>query len=349
MKQKIKLLFYWLAKYTGLFFLSKLVTRKGLRILCYHGAWIGNAHYGNFLFISPKKFAERMNWLKQAKYPVLSLDTAVVALGNNALPDCATVITIDDGWYGTYREMLPILKSHTFPVTIYLTTEYAEAQLPVFNVLIEYLINTHYNDTLSLEALGISSQKKSFNLKLKQDCVEAVRIIGDFADNLNIQSRSEICRKICEQFGVNYQDILDKRIFHLMSIEEAAAAARNGVDFQLHTHRHLFDLENSEKMQDEIIQNKEILMKLIGKNPIHFCYPSGLHSEKAWPVLDKLAIASATTTQQGIIFRSTPRWAMPRLLDGQNLHNLEFEAELCGFCEILRFLKKIKFPMPKPI
>lgn len=340
MKQKIKIILFWFAKYTGMFFLSKFVTRKGLRILCYHGAWIGDSHYGNFLFINPKKFAERMRWLKYAGYPVLSLDSTIAALENNALPECSTVITIDDGWYGTYREMLPILESYKFPVTIYLTTEYVEAQLPVFNVLLEYLINTHSNNLLSLEDLGITAQKKSFNLRLEQDRLEAVKLIRNYADNFALHARSEICRRICMQLGVDYQDILDKRIFHLMSIEEVTTAVRNRVDFQLHTHRHLFDLGNTERMRSEIIENKEIIMKLIGKQPKHFCYPSGYYSKAAYPILEGLGISSATTTQQGITFLSTPRWAMPRLLDGQNVHQLEFEAELSGFCEILRYIGK---------
>jgi hypothetical protein len=54
-------------------------------------------------FMSPNKFPSRVELLRELNSPVVSLGEAVVCgLQSAVLPDCATVITIDDGWYGTF-------------------------------------------------------------------------------------------------------------------------------------------------------------------------------------------------------------------------------------------------------
>ncbi|MBM3585043.1 MAG: hypothetical protein FJX36_11660 [Alphaproteobacteria bacterium] len=97
------------AKAVGLFGLSRLLTRRSLRILCYHGVWLGEGTFGNYLFMRPETFRARMRLLASLGYPVLGLDEAVERLAAGTLPACATVITIDDGWYGTYRHMVDAL------------------------------------------------------------------------------------------------------------------------------------------------------------------------------------------------------------------------------------------------
>ena len=75
------------AKSTGLFAATRFASRKSLRILCYHGLWTSpGAPFGECLFMSVDRFAERMRWLKASRYPVLDLDDAVTRLHEGTLP-----------------------------------------------------------------------------------------------------------------------------------------------------------------------------------------------------------------------------------------------------------------------
>src|SRR5581483_5961498 len=126
---------------SGAFEAARYLTRRKLRILCYHGLWLGGApHYGDCLYMDPKKFEERMEWLAASRYPVLGLDEALRRLDDGSLPDNAVVITIDDGWYSTYRGMVPVLVRLGLPATVYVTTYYATRQIPVLNVLIQHML-----------------------------------------------------------------------------------------------------------------------------------------------------------------------------------------------------------------
>ncbi|HUG78289.1 MAG TPA: polysaccharide deacetylase family protein [Burkholderiales bacterium] len=137
----MKRLFLYFAKALGLFALSRLATRGQLRLLCYHGIWLGgDPHYGDCLYMSRQRFAQRVGLLARQGYPVLPLQDALERLRNGTLPDCAVAITIDDAWYGTYLHMLPVLRQHRMPATVYVTTYYVMARRPVLNVLIGCMV-----------------------------------------------------------------------------------------------------------------------------------------------------------------------------------------------------------------
>ncbi len=115
------------AKIVGLFAISCRLTARDLRIICYHGASLRDEHdFSPGLFVSKDTFAERMDYLARKGYPIISLDEALDGLKQGTWPIRATVITIDDGWYGTYSVMGPILRNHGFPATLYIASYYLE-------------------------------------------------------------------------------------------------------------------------------------------------------------------------------------------------------------------------------
>src|SRR5689334_14408586 len=101
MHKALKLSVLRVLRALGAFALARRLTRKSLRILCYHGIALADEHLfrGN-LFMQPATFAARLQLLRDVGYPVLALDEALHALAADRLPDNAVVITIDDGWVG---------------------------------------------------------------------------------------------------------------------------------------------------------------------------------------------------------------------------------------------------------
>jgi hypothetical protein len=54
-----------------------------------------------------------------------------------------------------------------------------------------------------------------------------------------------------------------------------------------------------------------------------------------------LNIESSTTTRPGLAWPGANRYLLPRILDGGHLDDIEFEAELSGFGEFLRPLRRL--------
>lgn len=324
------------AKYTGLFALARYLTRYKTRVLAYHGIWLGDGHFGNYLYMSADKFAERMDLLKKWRYPVIPF---------SGLPDgtsqelCATAITIDDGWYSTWSAMLPALEKYNYPATVYLTTYYCLNQAPVIDVALSYcfsLLDTKAGKTLHLDAYDFGPVRIDTEQAKNQALNEAHQICGDLSDD---KARQQFLAAFCNEIGVDHAELMKSRWFHLMNADEVSDASRRGIVFESHTHHHRISYKGEDCLAEQLGINSECITQLTGRKPEHFCYPSGRYTKDVWPTLERCQMASATTTDIGLVDKNTPRYAMPRILDGQNVSELEFEAEMSGFMEIIRMLR----------
>lgn len=336
----MKIMVLWLAKHMGLFALSRRLTRRGVRILCYHGIWLGPRHYGNFLFMSPEKFRQRIRFLRNSPYPVISLDEAVSGLAAGTLPDCATVITIDDGWYGTYRHMVPELATAKLPATIYSTTYYTESQTPIFGLAVAYMFSVAPKAMVDLSSLGpvFSDSVDLASPDARELAIQTVMEYGE--EELDRTGRHELCGRLGTLIGVDYAELDRNRVFHLMTFDELKDTAARGIGIQLHTHRHRFRTNDPADNEREIEDNRSRLQAISTQPLKHFCYPSGEYEPSAWPQLTKFGIVSATTTDQGLAYADSEALALDRLSDGERVHMLAFEAELAGFNELLRRFRR---------
>lgn len=324
-------------KYSGLFALARILTRRKTRVLAYHGIWLGAGHFGNFLYMSADKFAARMALLEKWGYPIVAFTGRPEGESQYR---CPTAITIDDGWYSTWSEMLPVLEKHGYPATVYLTTYYCLNQAPVIDVALTYCFSVIDRDkglTLHLPGYDFGPVFIDSN-ETREEVLAAVRDISAALDD--DPARQRFLKAVCDETGVDHAEIMAGRWFHLMTPEEVKDAAHRGITFEPHTHHHRITYQGKDTLAEEIAINSECLQELTGRKGHHFCYPSGRFTSALWPVLEKCGIASATTTDIGLVDEKTPRYAMPRILDGQDISELEFEAEMSGFMELLRVVRR---------
>ncbi|PHS73876.1 MAG: polysaccharide deacetylase [Porticoccus sp.] len=334
---------FHLAKYTGLFALCRRITAGDLRILAYHGIWLGEGHYGNYLFMSAGKFAARMQRIRALGYPVLSLSEALTRRKNNTLPANTVVLTIDDGWYGSYLHMLPELEKHQFSATLYVTTYYSEKQWPVANVALHYLVSRTDLARVRLADLGIPSDQVYDLAESDQRSGLATTLQCHLEQLPGEYERQVFLWQVAGQLGFDRELICSEKWFHLASPPQVQEMSRRGLDIQLHTHRHRISKAGHFCVEEEIENNRAQLEPLTEQPLQHFCYPSGVYDRTIWPDLKKLGIASATTTASGLVGRGAEIYALPRILDGEHVSDLEFEAELSGLLELKRsFFKWLK-------
>jgi len=328
-----------LAKYSGLFTLARQLTKGKSRILAYHGIWLGDGKFGNFLYMNATTFSRRMALLAEWQYPIVPL-SALIDPGGDHLP-CATAITIDDGWHGTWSAMLPVLEQHNYPATVYLTTYYCLNQNPVIDVALQYCFHVAASRNIGTVHLP-QYQFGPFYIKSEVVPQDAFMAALDTAKGLSSdRERQEFLKTLCRELGINYEKMLVERWFHLMSPDEVRDAAARGVSFECHTHHHRTTHRGESSLEQEIIINSEHIQQLTGKVPQHFCYPSGHYTQNMWPILENNRLISATTTDIGLVDGSNDRYALPRILDGQDVSELEFEAEMSGFMELVRRLRTL--------
>ena len=116
---------------------------------------------------------------------------------------------------------------------------------------------------------------------------------------------------------------------HNLTPDEVGKLAAGGIDVQLHTHRHRTPPDRQHFLT-EIEDNRNSIQEMTGRNPIHFCYPSGVYDLKFLPWLREAGVFSATTCESGFASRSSNELLLPRFLDNATLSPIEFESWLAG-------------------
>src|SRR5260370_5278983 len=152
----LKQAFLGMSKYLGLFHLARYLTRRQLRILCYHGIPVDKEiDFRQMLCVHPRTLEQRLEYIAKHGFIVLQLEDAVEGLRNGTLPPSAVVITIDDGFYGTYKHAVPLLQRYRMPATLYVTTYYAQKQNPIFRLAVQYIYWAARGRHFDLSVLGI--------------------------------------------------------------------------------------------------------------------------------------------------------------------------------------------------
>lgn len=341
MRYFIKLSVFQVSKYLGLFVLSRWLLRNKLRVLCYHGFTLDDEHLNvPGLFIEPHVFEKRMSYLKRGGYRVISLDQAHSEMTDGLKRKNRVVITIDDGYVSVLRKAAPIMKRYNYPSTLYLTSYFFDKDCPVFTLAVNYMFWKTQESEADFSSLGIAALSDYQHCQLSKDTKNKVAIlIIEFGQLLKgNERRVALLEKLGQILQVDYQQLNQQRLFNLVNKQEMAELIEQGMDIQLHTHRHTFPVDEA-IAEKEIEDNKSTIDPLLSSQMKHFCYPSGVWSTRHWPVLDKQNIATATTCQPGFVDKDTPLFAWPRLLDSSRVSQIEFEAEVTGFNEILRIVR----------
>lgn len=323
--KRLKLSVLHTARLLGMFGLARFLTARGVRILCYHGVWLGNdGHAGDTMFMSRAAFEGRLALISQLNYPVVSLGRCVDALrGTGEVPAAPVVITIDDGWFSIYDAMVPALRHHGMAATLYCDTAHVLGGKPIAHMMARHI----------WRLAGPAPEGSSAQLAY-------VRAIDP---ERTVDARTEATGELASLLGANIADYTDTRAFDYMTPDELRQTLKSGVDIQLHTHNHTLHDMSGTAIREEIETNRRALAQVLDKKPEdfqHFCYPSGVTSTAAARALEELGIASSTTARTGLTYPGEPMQLLPRFLDGGHLTLIEFEAELSGFMTLVRNLRE---------
>jgi peptidoglycan/xylan/chitin deacetylase (PgdA/CDA1 family) len=309
--------------------------RQRLLILCYHGVSLEDEHeWWPALYVSPQHLERRLEILKKGNYALLPLGEALQRLYRNDLPPRSVAITFDDGNYDFYCQAYPRLKRRGFPATVYLSTYYSNCQLPVFKLIVLYMMwKARHRGTADLAEFGAS---RSVALASSEARQQAATKIVEWCESQNLsgQQKDKIAAALGRRLGIDYVELCGKRILHLMNREEVRQLHDEGVDFQLHTHRHRTPL-NEELFRREIHDNRDWIKSATGKVATHFCYPSGVYRPEFLPWLSAEKIISATTCDTALAARRQNPLLLPRLVDTTGRSDLEFESWVNGVGDLI--------------
>src|SRR5262249_7109542 len=219
----------------------------------------------------------------------------------------------------------PIIKEFGYPVTVYQTSFYSKFNRPVFDVACSYILWKARDRVVA-----------QMDLRTEQSRADALLHILRTAhrDAISAEDKDHLLDDLARSLQVNIDQLRARRLLHLMTPVELRVIIGDGVDVQLHTHRHRMP-PNRELFIREIEDNRAFLRELGCTDRRHFCYPDGRFGTQFLPWLTELGIESATTCEPGLATRMSNTLLCPRLIDSYGMSEVEFEGWLHGLSNVL--------------
>lgn len=343
----MKTIILHMLKIVGFFKIAKHFSKRNLLILAYHGIEIEDeSEFSPKLFIKRTTLKKRMACLKENGFHVVPLSKATDISNWGRLPDNSIVITVDDGWYSTLSEAHDVFSHYSFPYTLYITSYYVGKESPVLNVVLRYMIWKTNITSVGLDQLEEEGLKGTYPLASLHEKKSVKIILVKYLNSLPThEAKVNFISKLANLFSVDYRDIEKSRRLSLLSQDEIIDMAKQGVNIQLHSHRHTMHHNDVDAFKNEIIQNRLMLEHTVKSTMTHFCYPSGDYAPDSEAWLRGLGVDSATTCHAGFVSEQTNPYYLPRFLDGENITQIVFEAEIYGVLEFFRKVKRILKPL----
>jgi len=306
--------------------------QRRLLILCYHSISIDDEHeWSGAYSMSPALLESRFRMLRDGGYNVLPLADAVRRLYEGTLPPRSVVLTFDDGMFDFHARAWPLLQEFGFPATVYLTTYYSDYDQPIFGLLCSYLLWRARTRMPQPDVTPLFGMPMPWQLADAAGRARAKRDILAYADReqLTAQEQTAWAERLGDLLGVDYEAIRAKRLLTVMTRDEAAEIARNGIDIELHTHRHRTPNDRALFLR-EIVDNRERIERIRDGVARHFCYPSGVYRPEFLPWLREAGVTTATTCDPGLASRRSDPLLLPRLVDTSFLSPLDVEGWMTG-------------------
>jgi peptidoglycan/xylan/chitin deacetylase (PgdA/CDA1 family) len=324
MKERLRYGLLWFLRATGGFALGRLLTRRAVMIIGWHGVSLEREH-DRFasLFISPESMRRRLAFL-QKHYTVIDLDELTRQHLSGQFEPRQVVLTFDDGFENFAAAAVPLLREFNMTATNYLVSEYLDTRLPNYRMIVRDLVRlapardramTLPHGTSIAAGAGIGTLESA---ALKEfDALERSTAV-----------RARYVEALAQVFGVNLAPLIERRVWHCMTPDTVRTLAEEGFAMQLHTHQHFNVVDHADIAGEQVRLCREAVERTTGKSAPHFCYPSGRWTKSIWPTLEREGVATATTTRSGPNFPATPLLALRRLMNGEDRTQLEFEFEL---------------------
>ena len=317
------------AEYSGLndVVLSSAWRSKQLLIICWHHVSIDDEHlWDPTLCISPSTFRSRLELLRSARCNVMPLEEALYGVRSGQLPKRAVALTLDDGESSISLRAWPMLREFGFPATLYWSTYYSLHPYAVFDPMLSYLLWKGRGAHLQLDDPPLNVRLES---KLDRDAAAQSIYQAAKARGWTAAAKEDFLVHLSDRLGVDYGGIKKKRILHMIRPEEAASMYRQGLDLQLHTHRHRVP-RDAPRPASEILDNMKIIESVGARRPVHFCYPSGSYAPEHEVWLRENGVVSGATCEPGLVQRRTNQYFLPRVIDRENFGPIEFKSCLSG-------------------
>lgn len=250
--------------------------------------------------------------LVSSNFNVLPLTEAVSLLRSSKLPVGSLCITFDDGYADNAEVALPILQRFGLTATFFIATDYLDGGRMWNDTVIE-AVRCMPSGPLDLSDLSLG-QYQLDSWEDRESCFQSIIA--------RIKHLSQDKRKLLtEQLADRAPKLLPDNL--MMTTDQVCELSRAGMEIGGHTVTHpILATLNRGQAKHEILDGKERLEKIIGKQLRLFAYPNGKPGKDYLPghveLVRELGFEGAVSTQWGVSSSSTDLYQLRRFTPWDN-------------------------------
>jgi peptidoglycan/xylan/chitin deacetylase (PgdA/CDA1 family) len=253
--------------------------RRSFTVLAYHRVVRlhepGGAPYDlDLVSATPESFEWQMRFLREHMNPVSLAEVIACAEGTGALPERAVAVTFDDGFSDTYEHAFPILRRHSIPATVFVTTGYVDSGEPFWFEIAAVLMmraaprTIHLPDHSGALPTGDSESERRASLRALQQSLK------DLPDSRR--------RELISDWLISHAALIDSApaaIARPMSWGQVKEMSAAGIEFGAHsvTHPNLAKL-GDEELDWELRHSRRTLQEQLDTDIVTLAYPIGTRS-----------------------------------------------------------------------
>jgi len=256
--------------------LARAVQRSRAVVLTYHGVLDGSAEYDylNHNFIAAEVFDSQMRYICRHYRPIALRELVAAYREGRTPPQGSVVVTFDDGFANNFSVAFPILRRHSIPFTVFVTTGLLDTPgAMLWTERAKRSLFLYPERSVSIELDGASATLDLSSPAARADAskrvVSRLKRLQPDARNRTLDELERVCgsRPVQEHERERYQ---------FLTWAQAREMASAGVEIGSHTVSHpILTTLDAATLRHELAESKRSVETALGGECVSFAYPNG--------------------------------------------------------------------------
>jgi peptidoglycan/xylan/chitin deacetylase (PgdA/CDA1 family) len=293
-------------------------------ILCYHTLRPTSETLDAWTVLGLDDFHDQLDYLRKY-YEIVSISEALERRGEPGRP--RVVLTFDDGEWGLFQHLLPIVQDKKIPVTVYVATRQIETGEPFWFDRVMNATQATARAEIDIQLAGrtrwqIGPLRGKERWNQISSLLEAFKTVPE-------EERDRMADLVLVQAKPVENGFSPLQPMSLAQFK--CLAAHPLVTIGAHSHGHeLLDQIPLECALRSIQRSKELLEEWSEEPVSHFAYPNGNYSVEIMSKVESLGFATATILGGQLVQEDADPFALPRIGVGRYDSHDRFRVRLMG-------------------
>ena len=256
--------------------LARAVQRSRAVVLTYHGVLDGSAEYDylNHNFIAAESFDAQMRYICRHYRPV-ALRELVAAYREGRTPPARSVaVTFDDGFANNFTVAYPILRRHSVPFTVFVTTGLLDT--PGAMLWTERAKRSLFFYPESSVSLQLGGAPLTLDLSSRSARADASKAVLNRLKRMSPAERNQALDDLERVCGSRPVQEHERERYDFLTWAQAREMASAGVEIGSHTVNHpILTTLDAGTLRDELAGSKRRVESALGQECLSFAYPNG--------------------------------------------------------------------------